>query len=80
MGDVQIEELDRQAGVIVHEVEIGDLNGDGVLEIYATPSAPNRMDGTAQRGQVVRYVPALGKAREEIVDLGDRHAQGNSGG
>ena len=74
-GGVQIEELDRQAGVIVHEVEIGDLNGDGVLEIYATPSAPNRMDGTAQRGQVVRYVPALGKAREEIVDLGDRHAK-----
>ncbi len=74
-GGVQIEELDRQPGVIVHEVEIGDLNGDGVLEIYATPSAPNRMDGTPQHGQVVRYVPALGKAREEIIDLGDRHAK-----
>ena len=74
-GGVHIEELDRQSGVIVHEVEVGDLDGDGVLEIYATPSAPNRMDGTPQRGQVVRYVPALGKAREEIVDLGDRHAK-----
>ena len=74
-GGVQIEELDRQTGVIVHEVEVGDLDGDGVLEIYATPSAPNRMDGTPQHGQVVRYVPALGKAREEIVDLGDRHAK-----
>ena len=74
-GGMQIEELDRQSGVIVHEVEVGDLDGDGVLEIYATPSAPNRMDGTPQRGQVVRYVPALGKAREEIVDLGDRHAK-----
>ena len=74
-GAVQIEELDRQPGVIVHEVELGDLDGDGVLEIYATPSAPNLMDGTPQHGQVVRYVPALGKAREEIADLGDRHAK-----
>ena len=74
-GGVQIEELDRRAGVIVHEVEIGDLDGDGVLEVYATPSAPNRMDGKPQHGQVVRYVPALDKGREEIVDLGDRHAK-----
>jgi hypothetical protein len=74
-GGMQVEELDRQPEVIVHEVEIGDLDGDGILEIYATPSAPNRMDGTPQHGQVVRYVPALGKGREEIVDLGDRHAK-----
>jgi hypothetical protein len=74
-GGVQVEELDRQPDVIVHEIEIGDLDGDGVVEIYATPSAPNRMDGTPQHGQVVRYVPALGKAREEIVDLGERHAK-----
>jgi hypothetical protein len=67
--------LDRQPEVIVHEVELGDLDGDGVLEIYATPSAPNRMDGTPQHGQVVRYVPKLGKGREEVVDLGDRHAK-----
>jgi hypothetical protein len=74
-GGVQVDELDRQPGVIIHEVELGDLDGDGVLEIYATPSAPNLMDGTPQHGQVVRYVPALGKAREQIVDLGDRHAK-----
>ena len=74
-GGVQVEELDRQAGVIVHEVEIGDLDGDGVLEIYATLSAPNRMDGKPQPGQVVRYVPAQQKGREVIVDLGDRHAK-----
>jgi hypothetical protein len=74
-GTVKVEELDRQPGVIVHEVELGDLDGDGVLEIYATPSAPNLMDGTPQRGQVVRYVPAQGKGRQEVVDLGDRHAK-----
>ncbi len=74
-GEVKVEELDRQPDVIVHEVELGDLDSDGVLEIYATPSAPNRMDGTPQRGQVVRYVPGSGKGREEVVDLGDRHAK-----
>jgi hypothetical protein len=74
-GEMQIEQLDHQPGVIIHEVELGDLDGDGVVEIYATPSAPNRMDGTPQNGQVVRYVPALKKAREVIVDLGDRHAK-----
>ncbi len=74
-GQVRIEELDRQPDVIVHEVELGDLDGDGVLEIYATPSAPNRMDGTPQHGQVVRYVPARGEGREELLDLGDRHAK-----
>lgn len=74
-GEVKVEELDRQPDVIVHEVELGDLNDDGVVEIYATPSTPNRMDGTPQRGQVVRYVPTSGKGREEVIDLGDRHAK-----
>ncbi len=74
-GEFHVDELDRQPGVIVHEVELGDLDGDGVLEVYATPSAPNRMDGSPQHGQVVRYVPALHKGREELVDLGDRHAK-----
>jgi hypothetical protein len=74
-GGVQVVELDRQPDVIIHEVELGDLDGDGVLEIYATPSAPNRMDGTPQHGQVVRYVPKSGKGREEVVELGDRHAK-----
>jgi hypothetical protein len=69
------EELDRQENTIVHEVEIGDLDGDGVLEIYATPSLPNKLDGSPQPGQVVRYVPAAGEGRTVVADLGDRHAK-----
>ncbi len=74
-GTWEITELDRQENTVVHEVEIGDLNGDGVLEIYATPSAPNKLDGTPQPGWVTRYVPAAGESGVIVADLGDRHAK-----
>jgi hypothetical protein len=68
-------ELDRKPDTFIHEIEIGDLDGDGVLEVYATPSDPNKLDGTLQRGEVVRYVPAAGEGRVVVADLGDRHAK-----
>jgi len=69
-------ELDRQPDLFVHEIEIGDLDRDGKPEVYATPSEPNRLEaGASQAGHVVRYVPALGKKREVVADLGDRHAK-----
>lgn len=51
----QSTELDRKPKTFVHEVELGDLDGDGVPEIYATPSAPNRFDGTPQPGAIIVY-------------------------
>ena len=74
-GDFEVHELDRWPDTFVHEIEIGDLDGDGVLEVYATPSEPNRLDGTPQPGKVVRYVPARGEGRVVVADLGDRHAK-----
>jgi hypothetical protein len=74
-GKFSVEELDRAPETVVHEIEIGDLNGDGVLEIYATPTAPNKVDGTPQPGQVTRYVPAAGEGRVVVGDLGSRHAK-----
>ena len=71
----KVEKLDRQEKTFVHEIELGDLDGDGVLEIYATPSEPNRMDGTPQPGKVTRYVPARGEGRQVAADLGSRHAK-----
>ena len=70
-----VEELDSEPDTFVHEVEIGDLDGDGVLEVYATPSEPNRLDGSSQSGRVTRYVPARGEGRVVVADLGDRHAK-----
>lgn len=74
-GGVEVLRLDEEPSTFVHEIEIGDLNGDGVLEIYATPSAPNKLDGTPQPGKVVRYQPALEEGRVVVADLGDRHAK-----
>jgi hypothetical protein len=68
-------EIDAEPNTFVHEVEVGDLNSDGVPEIYATPSLPNKLDGTPQPGFVTRYVPALDEGRTVVADLGDRHAK-----
>ena len=74
-GSFEVRELDREPDTFVHEIELGDLDGDGVLEIYATPSEPNRVDGTSQAGRVVRYVPKQGEPRTVVADLGQRHAK-----
>jgi hypothetical protein len=71
----EVVEIDGEPNTFVHEIEVGDLNGDGVVEIYATPSLPNKLDGSAQPGWVVRYVPAADEGRFEVADLGDRHAK-----
>lgn len=70
-----VEEIDQEADTFVHEIELGDLDGDGVIEIYATPSEPNRLDGRPQQGIVTRYVPAKKEGRKVVADLGDRHAK-----
>jgi hypothetical protein len=70
-----VAELDRRPETFVHEIELGDLDGDGVLELYATPSAPNKLDGSPQPGEVVRFEPAQGEGRSVVADLGTRHAK-----
>lgn len=74
-GGFSVEQIDHKPDTFVHEIEIGDLDGDGVLEVYATPSEPNRLDGSPQSGEVVRYVPARGEGPTVVADLGDRHAK-----
>ena len=49
-----VTEIDRKADTFVHEIELGDLDGDGFDEIYATPSQPNKV-GVSQAGEVVRF-------------------------
>ena len=74
-GSHAVTELSREANMFIHEIEIGDLNHDGVLEVYATPSEPNDLDGGEQSGQVVRYVPSTGEGPTVVADLGNRHAK-----
>ena len=71
-----VAELDSQPDIFVHEIEVGDLDGDGTAEVYATPSEPNRLDaGVVQTGEVVRYVPGSGEGRTVVARLPDRHAK-----
>ncbi|MBW2278954.1 MAG: VCBS repeat-containing protein, partial [Deltaproteobacteria bacterium] len=44
----EAQELDRKADTFVHEIEVGDLDGDGKLEFYSTPSLPNTASGVKQ--------------------------------
>jgi len=74
-GGFTVNEIDQEPDTFVHEIEVGDLDGDGVLEVYATPSEPNRLDGRDQKGAVVRYVPAKDEGRVVVADLGSRHAK-----
>ncbi len=74
-GAFEVTELDQEANKFVHEIELGDLDGDGALEVYATPSDPNKLDGQEQHGEVVRYVPAKQEGRTIVADLGGRHAK-----
>jgi hypothetical protein len=73
-GQNRVEKIDAETNTFVHEIELGDLNGDGTLEVYATPSEPNRLNAE-QSGKVVRYVPKLGQGRVVVADLGQRHAK-----
>jgi hypothetical protein len=70
---VGVRELDRQSDTFVHEVEVGDLNGDGRLEILATPSRPNRFNNEPQPGEILLYT--LAGQRALFADLGKRHSK-----
>ncbi|RIL01511.1 MAG: hypothetical protein DCC71_17530 [Proteobacteria bacterium] len=74
-GSFEVTEIDAEKDTFVHEIEVGDLDGDGVVEVYATPSEPNKLDGTEQSGHVTRYVPAKGEGSVVVADLGNRHAK-----
>ncbi|MBD3234989.1 MAG: hypothetical protein GF315_14800 [candidate division Zixibacteria bacterium] len=54
-GEWQAEEIDRQEKTFVHEIELGDVDNDGIYEIFATPSEPNKLDGTPQPGVIPMY-------------------------
>ena len=53
-GEPEIIEMDKKADTFVHEIEIGDIDGDGKLEFFATPSDRNKAN-VSQHGEVVMY-------------------------
>jgi len=70
------EELGRKPNTFVHEVETGDVDGDGVVEIYATPSERNRGDLSAQPGGVIQYtLHKEGVVSSVVAQWADTHAK-----
>lgn len=70
-----VTELDQLADTFVHEIELGDVDGDGKLEIYATPSERNKANAS-QPGLVVAYRFIDGKyVRTVIEDEPGTHAK-----
>jgi hypothetical protein len=53
-GEPVVVELDEKPDTFAHEIEIGDVDGDGKLEFFATPSDRNVAHGS-QAGGVVMY-------------------------
>jgi hypothetical protein len=74
-GRYTVIKLGAKPDTFIHEIEIGDLDGDGMLEVYATPSDPNRVDDSEQKGSVIRYIPKAKKGPDVVADLGKRHAK-----
>lgn len=74
-GGFEVVKLGQKPDTFVHEIELGDVDGDGAMEVYATPSEPNKLTGGEQHGEVWRFVPKTGKGPDVVADLGNRHAK-----
>ncbi len=62
--------------VWIHEVEIGDVDGDGLNEFFSTPSEPNNLDGKVQPGDVMMYKYVDGRYQETLIEhYPTRHAK-----
>ena len=73
--DWRVEEIDHRPNTFVHEIELGDVDGDGQLEIFATPSNPNKLD-SEQKGEVAVYRRTTAGWERSVVDApGDTHAK-----
>jgi hypothetical protein len=81
-GAPRVVELDEKPDTFVHEIEIGDIDGDGRRELVATPSDRNagdrsqagevvlyRFDGTTYRRSVVASFPATHAKEVLLADV-----------
>ena len=74
-GVPKVVELDQRPDTFVHQIAIGDIDGDGMKEFFATPSERNRV-GLSQSGQIVMYKWNGQEYEKTVVDpLNNTHAK-----
>ncbi len=72
----EAEELTQKPNTFVHEIEVGDVDGDSIIEIFTTPSHPNKMDGSIQPGEIDMWKFKDGKwNQQKVASLETRHAK-----
>ena len=71
-----IEEVDHKPDTYIHEMEVGDFDGDGNLEFFSAPTDPNIRKGLSQRGFVAMH-SWNGSVYEKVLldDFIDTHAK-----
>lgn len=73
--EIKVTELDKKVDTFVHEIEIGDIDGDGKLEFFATPTDRNKANAS-QGGQMVMYQFDGESYKRSVVDpFGKTHAK-----
>lgn len=74
-GQPTVIEMDQKADTFVHEIEIGDIDGDGKLEFFATPTDRNQANAS-QGGMMVMYRWDGSSYVRSVVDpMGHTHAK-----
>ncbi|MET0342534.1 MAG: VCBS repeat-containing protein [Polyangiales bacterium] len=71
----KVEKLDRAKNTFLEEIELGDLDQDGNLEIYTIPRDAVVPKAGESKGRVLRYVPSKKEKRTVVVALDDRQAR-----
>ena len=76
-GSWSFTEFGNKPDTFVHEIEIGDVDGDGKPEAFATPSARNRASMESQPGGVARLTKGEDGSwgLEEVVYWEESHAK-----
>ena len=74
-AEAEVLEFDRRADTFVHEIEIGDVDGDGTLEFFATPTDRNKAN-SSQNGWVTMYKwDGQTYAKTVVDEMGATHAK-----
>jgi hypothetical protein len=74
-GKLTVTELDPKPNTFVHEIEIGDVDGDGANEPFATPSGRN-LGSSSQPGDIVMYrSQGTGYVRTTVDSMDQTHAK-----